>query len=95
MTLIDNETRFYYFPEGFDQKRVSLKTTSSPRDPPGDSKMPRTAPDPPTDMSPKWVSNPQIYFGTKISNPLQESVHLSILKTVLSFVSICSAFMSL
>ena len=41
------------------------------------SEMSRTAQDPPTtDMSPKWASNPQIYFRTKISNPPQQLVQM-------------------
>ena len=36
IALFDNETFFTIFPDGFEQKRVFLKTSCSPGDPPSD-----------------------------------------------------------
>ena len=61
--------------DDFDQKRVFLKTTCSPTDPPNDLQNVNNSPGRThIDMSPKWALNPQILFGTKISNPPEQPV---------------------
>ena len=76
MALFDNETFFFlFFPEGFDQTRVFLRHLVRPEARPVTSKMSRTARSrQPPSWHPKWPPNPQILFGTKLSNPPQQPV---------------------
>ena len=58
MALFDNETHFSkFFPDDFWQKRVFLKISCSPGDPPNDLQNVKNSPEPPTSYDPKKMTS--------------------------------------
>ena len=62
IALSDVVEHLYYFSQKlFGNKRVFMKTTCSPGDPPSDLQIVKKGPAPATtNMSTKWAPNPQI-----------------------------------